>query len=215
MQEKSKIFCQELHHLFHQLKRHSFPFDEKELPKNGIYVLLEKGEHAHGGDRIVRVGTHTGKNQLPSRLLQHFMNENKNRSIFRKNIGRALLNKNNDDYLKIWEYDTTSRKNKDQYGHLINQEYQSKIEKEVSRTIQHHFSFAVIEENDKNNRLLYEKRMISEISNCIECKGSPEWLGSHSTKDKICESGLWQEMELYKEGFTFEEFDDIRRKFFN
>jgi hypothetical protein len=205
--------CQELHQLFHQLKRHYFPFDKTELPKNGIYVLFEKGEHAHGGDRIVRIGTHTGVNQLPSRLLQHFIAENKNRSIFRKNIGRALLNKNNDDYIKIWEFDTTSRKNKDKYGHFVNQEYERIIEKEVSRTIQNHFSFYVIEENDKNNRLLYEARMISEISNCIECKASREWLGNYSIKSKIRESSLWQEMQLYKDGFTDEEFNHFRRKF--
>jgi hypothetical protein len=30
------------------------------VPMNGIYVLFENGEEAHGGDRIVRVGTHRG-----------------------------------------------------------------------------------------------------------------------------------------------------------
>ena len=42
-------------------------------------------------DRIVRIGTHTGENQLRSRLMQHFVKENKNRSIFRKNIGRCFF----------------------------------------------------------------------------------------------------------------------------
>ena len=31
------------------------------------------------------------------------------RSIFRKNIGRAVFNKNNDYYLKIWNIDYTSK----------------------------------------------------------------------------------------------------------
>ena len=39
----------------------------------------------------MNICTHTGKNQLISRLKQHFTNMNKDRSIFRKNIGRCLL----------------------------------------------------------------------------------------------------------------------------
>ena len=66
------------------------------VPLNGIYLLYERGELGHGADRIVRVGTHTGKNQLVSRLKQHFVHENKDRSIFRKNIGRAILNRQQD-----------------------------------------------------------------------------------------------------------------------
>ena len=41
------------------------------------------------------------------------MTENKDRSIFRKNIGRAILNKNQDPFLGQWELDLTTRKAKD------------------------------------------------------------------------------------------------------
>ena len=58
-------------------------------------------------DRIVRVGTDTGQNNLKSRMSQHFTNENKDRSIFRKNIGRAILNKNNSSLLNYWNLDLT------------------------------------------------------------------------------------------------------------
>ena len=85
--------CHTIHQWFNGMKKHSFPFNEQEIPLNGIYILFEKGEFAHSTNRIVRIGTHTGNNQLRSRLFQHFLNENKDRSIFRKNIGRALLNK--------------------------------------------------------------------------------------------------------------------------
>jgi len=44
---------------------------------------------------------------LCSRLKQHFAKENKDRSVFRKNIGRCILNKANDDYLTKWEWDLT------------------------------------------------------------------------------------------------------------
>jgi hypothetical protein len=81
--------CYELHQLCSLLPRLRFPFEEKDIPCNGVYILFEEGEEAHGMDRIVRIGSHTGQNKLLSRLREHFINENKDRSIFRKNIGRA------------------------------------------------------------------------------------------------------------------------------
>ena len=74
----------ELHCLLNKKERFKFPFDKFKLPKNGIYIIFEKGEKFNDCDRIIRVGTHTGDNQLYSRLKQHFVKENKNRSIFRK-----------------------------------------------------------------------------------------------------------------------------------
>ena len=75
--------CDKIHRWANTLKVFKFPFDETRIPLNGLYILFEKGERAHGVNRIVRVGTHTGQNQLRSRLRQHFLTENKDRSIFR------------------------------------------------------------------------------------------------------------------------------------
>lgn len=194
--------CQQLHEYLWTMKRYSFPFDKTELPKNGIYALFEKGERAHGGDRIVRVGTHTGNNQLPSRLQQHFLNENKDRSIFRKNIGRALLNKENDPFLKQWEWDLTSRKNKDRYSPLVDFDKQAQVERQVSMIIQNQFSFVVFAVEEKERRLEIETRIISTLSWCSNCKPSATWLGLHSPKIKIRESGLWLVNGLYKEPFS-------------
>jgi hypothetical protein len=107
--------CHELHVWASALPLFGFPFEANALPLNGLYLLFEKGEAAHGANRIVRVGTHTGNNQLRSRLKQHFLLENKDRSIFRKNIGRALLNKDRDPFLSDWELDLTARKEKEQH----------------------------------------------------------------------------------------------------
>src|SRR5205085_2901797 len=101
--------CKALHKWANYQTVLRFPFDDSAIPLNGIYILFEQGEIAHGGNRIVRVGTHTGPNQLRSRLRQHFPVENKDRSIFRKNIGRALLNRQHDPFLQFWELDRTSR----------------------------------------------------------------------------------------------------------
>src|SRR6266480_2659848 len=107
--------CELLHEWANCLPMFRFPFDTSGIPLNGIYILFEKGEVAHGTKRIVRVGTHTGENQLRSRLRQHFLIENKDRSIFRKNIGRALLNRDRDPFLPFWELDLTTAMMKERH----------------------------------------------------------------------------------------------------
>lgn len=205
------MFCKELHELFGEMKRHSFPFDDKEIPRNGIYVLFEKDESGHGGDRIVRIGTHTGKDQLRSRLKQHFLNENKDRSIFRKNIGRALLNRDNENFLEFWELDLTTRAAKDKSLHLVDMKKQKEIEKRVSDYIKKNFSFVVFRMDDSKDRLRIESRIISSVSKCNKCAPSEKWFGLNSPKKKIRESGLWLVNELYKEPLSEPEFLELER----
>ena len=202
--------CKQLHQWFNNLERISFPFDERKIPRNGIYILFEKGETAHGMDRIVRIETHTGKNQLRSRLKQHFINENKDRSIFRKNIGRALLNRVEDPFLDQWEVDLTTRKAKEEYSTLIDFEKQKEIQKRVSEYIQANFSFVVIEVEAQEKRLELESKIISTISLCDECGPSSNWLGLFSPKEKISKSGLWLVNELSKEPLSDEDMQQIK-----
>jgi hypothetical protein len=182
-----------------------FPLEEKQIPKNGIYILFEDGEYAHGTQRIVRVGTHTGKDQLPSRLRQHFEREDKDRSIFRKNIGRALLTRAKDGFADQWEWDLTARKEKEMHGSRVDLDKLRATEKAVSEYIQAHFGFAVFRVDHKTLRLLFERKLISTISICQECKPSPSWLGLNSPKEKIRQSGLWLVNELYGEELSTEE----------
>lgn len=204
--------CGRLHSLFNNLKRFRFPFETSEIPFNGIYILFQKEELAHGRDRIVRVGTHTGKDQLSSRLNQHFINENKDRSIFRKNIGRAILAKRNDSYLKIWEIDLTTRKAKDFFYKEVDEKKQKDIEKEVTKYIQDNFSFVVLEVKDKNERLELESKIISTISLCEDCSPSKTWLGLYSPKEKIRKSGLWLVNELEKIPLSEEEISSLAQQ---
>jgi hypothetical protein len=201
--------CSELHKIVHSEQRHTFPFSEDKIPFNGIYVLFEKGECGHHGDRIVRVGSHTGNNQLRSRLKQHFLLENKDRSIFRKNIGRAILNKNQDPFLKEWERDLTNSSNKKQYAR---HEYLLKcqdVEKQVSDSIRHKFSFVVFEVEEKELRLTLEQKLISTVSLCTECRPSEHWFGQYSPKEKIRKSGLWLVNHLYKAPLEWSDFKHL------
>ena len=203
--------CQELHGLFNKLPQHTFPFSEEDIPLNGIYVLFEKGELAHLSQRIVRIGTHTGKDQLRSRLFQHFLNESKDRSIFRKNIGRALLYKNKDPFLSQWELDLTTRKAKEKYASFINSKKQTETEKQVTWYIQNNFTFAVLPFEDKLKRLEIEAKIISTVSLCTECKPSQDWLGLFSPKEKIQKSGLWLVNELWKTPLSDKELKELKQ----
>jgi hypothetical protein len=202
--------CSDIHHIFQNLKRYKFPFSEANLPKNGIYILFEKNELAHNGERIIRVGTHTGNDNLVKRLKEHFMKENKDRSIFRKNIGRAILHKKDDPFLEQWNWDLTTRVNKDKYSPLVDFEKQKSTEEEVSQYIKNNFSFAIFEVKSKNDRLNFESKIISTISLCENCKPSSHWLGEYSPIQKIKESGLWLVQGLYKTPLNTEDIERIK-----
>lgn len=208
----SKV-CQKLHFAINNLPRFNFPLEKDKIYKNGIYILFEKNEQSHNLDRIVRIGTHRGDNNLYNRLKEHFINENKDRSIFRKNIGRAILNKNKDEYINVWEIDFQERINKEKYVDIFNDLKQKEIEKEVSKYIQENLSFAIIEIANVKDRLFYESKLISTVSLCNECSASKEWLGNYSPKDKITKSGLWLVNELYKEPFSMEELNKFLKNY--
>ena len=203
--------CPQLHEFLADCTRHHFPFDKRTIPVNGIYVLYEAEASGHGADRIVRVGTHTGEAQLPSRLRQHFLNENKDRSIFRKNIGRALLAKEGDPFLDDWNIDLTTRKAREQYSARIDKEKLKTVEAQVTDYIQRSFSFVVLPVQDKGARLATESKLISTVSWCATCGPSGAWLGQYSPKEKIRESGLWLVNELYKEPLSQREFDQLSK----
>ena len=201
--------CHSLHQLFNNLTIFSFPFNARLLPKNGIYILFEDGEQAHGTNRIVRVGTHTGVNQLPSRLEQHFLKEIKDRSIFRKNIGRAILNRDHDPFLEQWELDLTTSEAKQRYLPVLDFARLKQVERQVSEYIQRHLRFVAFRVDNKQKRLVWESKIISTVSWCTECGPSTAWLGNYSPKEKIRQSGLWIVNELHKTPLSAGELDEL------
>lgn len=201
--------CNWLHMQLESLPLIAFPFDPECLPTNAVYFIYEDGEKCgHGGDkaRIVRVGTHKDSN-FQSRIAEHFLLNRpdeihigpnqaapKDRSIFRKNIGRALLNRTNDEYLPIWEIDFTQRANREQYGHIRDTAKEEKIETEVTGELREHFSFRFIILESQIERMGtggLEGRLIGTVAKCTGCGPSKMWLGCSSPKGKIRDSGLW------------------------
>jgi len=201
----------ELHKLFDNLSRFSYPFEKDlfKIPSNGIYIKFEEGEKIEGMDRIVRIGTDTGNNQLHSRLFQHFENKNQRRSIFRKNIGRCFLNKENNKYLEYWELDITSKVDKEKNLKYIDFDFEQLIEQKISNYIQDNFSFCVFQVDNKEDRLFWESKIIATIAQS-GIQPTPNWLGNYSPKSKIKQYGLWQIQQLMNPPLTLNEFEKLK-----
>lgn len=181
--------CEKPHDKFSGLDKFCDDCQEKQMPDNGIYVVFEFGEAAHNTDRIVRIGSHRSQGRLPGRIHDHF-SPNKDNSIFRKHIGRCILRKRNDPFLKEWEKDHRELI-KAGLEETIDSERLERIEQEVSAHITANMSFAVIELENKPERLDEELKMIATVARCADCAPSKNWLGLHHPKSKIRNSGLY------------------------
>ncbi|MHA2636404.1 MAG: hypothetical protein V2G34_02315 [bacterium JZ-2024 1] len=211
--------CKWLHEQLDELPLVKFSFKLEQLPAKGIYFFYKEGEiWGHGGNtpRIVRIGTHKKRNFI-SRIKEHFlldeskMNFDRNkpkpsdRSIFRKNIGRALLNRDGDDYLQVWEIDFTKRETRESSGYKRDIDKEKRIESEITRILRDHFSFRFISiggEMEIIGGKGLESSLIGTIASCKLCKPSNNWLGIHSPKSQIKEYGLWLVQHLKANGIN-------------
>lgn len=188
----SEQMCDSLHEIFNALPRYTWE-SISDIPFNsGVYIVFEKGEKYESADRIVRVGTHVGDGRLKKRLTSHFVKENKDRSIFRKNVGKAMLNKDGDPYLKNWSLNSAKKEN----AACIGQNKQAEIEKRVSEYMRSAFSFAVFSVEDKDERLRLEEGIIATLNSCEKFGPGPEWKGLYSPEKKIRTSGMWLKQGL-------------------
>lgn len=204
---KISNYSMKLHKLFNSYKVFDYSnIDEVEY-ENGIYIMFEYGELYGNLNRITRVGTHDKPNRLKKRLKDHFRSKNKDGSIFRKNIGRAILNKSNDNYLDVWNKDTYHYENRK----YVNKKKQLEIEEEVSEYINNNIRFTVIKVDDDKLRLRLEKAIIATINKDDLFYSSENWLGNYSPENEIKESGLWLKIGLEDEIITEKELNYIEK----
>jgi hypothetical protein len=141
-----------------------------------------------------------------SRLAEHFLLDERrmnftrdqsaphDRSIFRKNIGRCLLNRKADPYLSVWELDFMKRGVREAHRDSRNIATEVEIETEVTRILREQFSFKFIEVDEQVHRMGskgLEGALIGTLARCGECQPSSQWLGRYSPKQKIRDGGLW------------------------
>ena len=177
--------CYKLHRLFNAMPR--FKWDTINMVgfDNGIYIIFENGETYHGMDRVVRVGTHRSNGRLRGRLKDHFFTENNDGSIFRKNIGRAMLNKNKMPYLRVWT------KSSSRSDINYNAAFQNKVEKQVTQYMRDYFSFVCIPVETNAERSRLEMGIIATLNKAEDFSASPGWRGKYSSEYEIAQSGLW------------------------
>lgn len=198
--------CQILHEWANGLPKFSHGYSMEDLPRNGIYLVFEKGEMAHGVDRIVRVGTHTGQNNLGKRIFEHLYKPNKDRSVFRKHIGRCLLADN--PFLEQWNLDSTTKENRDKYKNIIDFKKQAETEEKVTQYIADNLTFVVFKVDDKAERLRIEEGLLSTITACNACRPSKSWLGLKHQNPHI-RQGLWNIQGLDKDVLSEDEIKSL------
>lgn len=220
------LMCRRLHDLVQELPETRWPFDSDYLPRDGIYFFYETGEiWGHGGvqPRIVRVGTHREGN-FRSRMADHYViderkmafNRNqpapKDRSIFRKNIGRALLHRDRDPYEAVWNIDFTTRASRETNGCRRDLAKEKQIESQVTGILRERFAFRWIELEGQERRMGsqgLEAVFVGALARCGECCASSNWLGRFSPKPKIAKSGLWLEQHLQAPELTEDSITEV------
>jgi len=203
-----------LHILFNNLKRFTYPYNETQISKNGIYILFEKGEYFKGLDRVVRIGSHTGNNRLLTRVNEHYIKEDHRDSIFRKHLGRSFLTiKKRTDYIEIWDLKIKKRVDKERNYNRINWELEKEYEQLITNYIRTNFSFIVIPNlTNENERLRLEKGLIATFAQAIDKTSSEDWIGNYHPDKKIRDYKLWNIQHLKDTPLTEREIKLIEDK---
>jgi len=208
--EKSTNTVDVLHMLFNGLPRLDWTIIDQLPYQNGIYIMFEKGESYHGMDRIIRVGTHRGQDRLKKRLRDHFVKEDADGSIFRKNIGRAYLNMTADPYLQVWEIDMHNSENERNYGHLINEGLETELEVKISQYLRDNITFVCFPVDEEADCLRLEEAIIATLNKHPLFSPSSNWLGLSSPVSEIASSGLWNRQCLGGQPLSDEELERIK-----
>ena len=206
--ESDKVIV--LHMLFNGLPRLDWTMIDRLPYQNGIYIMFEKGESYHGMDRIVRIGTHRGQDRLLKRLRDHFVKEDADGSIFRKNIGRAFLKMTSDPYLQVWEIDMHNSENERNDGHLINEELETELEAKISRYLRDNITFVCFPVDEEAERLRLEEGIIASLNRHPSFGPSSNWLGLNSPMSEIASSGLWNRQGLQGQPLSDEELERVK-----
>ena len=217
--------CCELHQLLDRLPMVHYPTNRYSMPNSGIYFFYEKGElwgHGKSKLRIVRVGTHY-KTNFASKMNDHYVEKikifknkaaPKDRSIFRKNLGRAIIINENIDYLNTWNVSFASKINQNIHSSIRNVSLEKRIEEQIGDMLKRNFSFRFIIHDDKKLERDYmglESKLIGTLAQCKECTPSKHWLGNHSPIKSIRESGLWQSQYITHHTLTSLDIKRLKR----
>jgi hypothetical protein len=186
-----------------------YKLHEQKLPKQGVYLFIDKKELNLLGKpgRIVRIGTHAvssgSRSTLRNRLKTHLGAKdgtgNHRSSIFRLHVGQALFSS-----LRLSDYNKTWGADRPATSDLI--VFERNHEKLVTEYLANLlvFTIPVLDSASRFSlRALIEKQIISLYSERFLSLETPSypWLGRHSPRTIIASSGLWN---LQHVGSTYE-----------
>ncbi len=189
-------------------------------PERGVYFFFEPGEARSDtgeGLRVVRVGTHAltadSKASFWNRLSQHrgaaaSGGGNHRGSIFRLLVGAAIKRRDGRKEPVSWGVGSDPGVAARQFGLTRDEILRSEreLEAEVSSYIRS-LPFLSVGVNDapgpKSDRGVIERNSIALLSNYKREPLDPQstrWLGSHSDRERVRESGLWNSIHV-EEGY--------------
>ena len=186
-------------------------------PKRGVYFVFEPGErrtHSGEGDRVTRVGTHTGlETSLWNRLSQHCDPVSNGpgghrASVFRGLVGRALARRGDCGLPPTWRWANNDQRTKKgtieqvarRFGMTAEQVAES--EEDLEWRVNDHIGQMPLlwlrvpdaAERGSARRRRIERQAIALLSGyALPALDPPSahWLGNRSDREKIRRSGLW------------------------
>lgn len=172
-----------------------------DFPKQGVYFFFEVDERieSSGMLKVVRVGTHAvspvSKTTLWNRLAKHKGHADKRGGNHRESIFRNLVG---DAMLQFGAYSDNISKS---WNKKINNDFVRVMEKPLEDDVSYYISkmpFLYLNvpdsRNGRSSRAFIEKNAIALLSNRnkhVIYGASDDWLGMHSTRPQVRESGLW------------------------
>ena len=201
--------CEVLHRRLAGLPRLGADFSPGDLPADGVYVMFERDERAHGTDRVVRVGTHRGARNLRQRLGEHFHKLNKDRSILRKHVGRCLLAERADPFQEQWEIDLTTRAARERHGGTIDRTRLQAVEREVSAYLARNVTFVVLPVGRRGDRVTVERGLLAIVASCGGCHPSDRWPGRFHRNATVRQIGLWNVQNLTGRQLSMTDVEDL------
>lgn len=163
----------------------------------------ERSGHGDASSGITRIGI---SSTTSSRIEHHFDGAiplaeisvetfcPKDRSIFRKHIGRALLNSPGHPhgaYLSVWDVDLTTKKARESQRSSRRIDVERAIEGEVSDILKSRFSFRSFKVPNGDVARQIESACVGIVSACPACRRSVGWLGRHHPRPGIANGKLW------------------------
>jgi hypothetical protein len=191
---------QDLEQLNGGMRRMSQASHEAGWPQRGVVWFFEATEHRSDtgkGLRVVRVATHALKPGLQSTLwdrLSHDGNGTHRGSVFRTLLGMALRDRMGHVEPKSWGRGVeappeTARR-------------EAALEAAVTLYAgQMPFVFLTVDDppGPQSQRAFIERNSVALLSNYARTPVDPpsaEWLGRHCPREKVAESGLWNNQHL-------------------